>query len=159
MKCFYLKLLFSKKHIILFCIFCFFGLGFISAQTAAEVEILLGTSSITYGQAARFVLRASDAFRTSDTRAAFNFASENNWLPKNVSADSEARLDGISLLFMRSFGLKGGLLYSLFKSPHYAYRELEALNAFKGKYDPFNSVSGDQILFITSRILTITESE
>jgi hypothetical protein len=159
MKCFYLKLLFSKKHIILFCIFCLLGLGFLSAQTAAEIETLLGASSVTYGQAARFVLRASDALKTSDAKAAFNFAAEKNWLPKNVSADSEARLDGISLLFMRSFDLKGGLLYSLFKNPHYAYRELAALNAFKGKYDPFNSVSGDQILFITSRILTITESE
>jgi hypothetical protein len=148
-----------NKHIILFCVFCFLGLGFLSAQTAAEIETLLRTSAVTYGQAVSFVLRASDTLKTSDPRAAFNYAAEHSWLPKNVSVDSQARLDGISLLFMQSFGLKGGIFYSLFKNPHYAYRELEARSAFKGKYDPLNAVSGDQILFITSRILSIVESE
>jgi hypothetical protein len=159
MKCFYIRLLIPNKYIILFCVFCFLGFGFLSAQTAAEIETLLRTSAVTYGQAVSFVLRASDTLKTSDQRTAFNYAAEHSWLPKNASVDSQARLDGVSLLFMRSFGLKGGIFYSLFKSPHYAYRELAALNAFKGKYDPFNTVSGDQILFITSRILSIVESE
>jgi hypothetical protein len=153
-----LKPLFNK-HIVIFCILCFCGAGVLFAQTASEIEALLGTSAVTYGQVASFVLRASEKVRTSNTREAFNYAVERNWLPKNVSADSQARLDGISLLFMQSFGLKGGLFYSLFKNPHYSYRELAALDAFKGKSDPHNAVSGDQLLFITSRILSIVESE
>ncbi|MDR2702203.1 MAG: hypothetical protein LBB72_07210 [Spirochaetaceae bacterium] len=148
-----------KKHTIILGILCFCALGILSAQTASEIEVLLGTSEVTYGQAASFVLRASEAVKTSNVREAFNLAVERKWLPKNASPDSKARLDGISLLVMQSFGLKGGLLYSLFKNPHYSYRELAARGAFKGKSDPHNAVSGDQLLFITNRVLSIIEGE
>ena len=149
----------SCKHIIILSVLCFCRLRMLSAQTAAEIEALLKTPAVTYGQAARFVLRASEALKTSNVKEAFNFAAERNWVPKNVSPDSEARLDGISLLVMQSFGLKGGLLYSLFKNPHYAYRELAARNAFKGKSDPHNAVSGDQLLFMVNRVLSMTENK
>jgi hypothetical protein len=143
----------------MFYIFCFYALGVLSAQTAAEIETLLKTPAVTYAQAARFVLRASEAASISGSREAFNYAAERNWLPKNTSPDSEARLDGVSLLFMRSFNLKGGLFYSLFKNPHYAYRELAARKAFKGKSDPFMAVSGEQLLFITGRFLSVAEED
>jgi hypothetical protein len=152
-----LEFLFNKR-IVGLCVLCFCTLGVLTAQTASEIEGLLKTSAVTYGQAASFALRASEAVKTSNAREAFNFAVERKWLPQNVSSDSQARLDVISLLFMQSFGLKGGLLYSLFKTPHYAYRELAARNAFMGKSDPHSAVSGDQLLFITNRVLSIVES-
>jgi len=148
----------SKKRIIMLYILCFCVLGVLSAQTGAEIEALLKTSSVTYAQAAGFVLKASEA-AVSGQKAAFDYAVERGWLPKNASPDSAARLDGISLLFMQSFHFKGGLFYTLFKNPHYAYRELAARGAFKGKSDPFMAVSGEQLLFITSRILSIVEGE
>jgi len=148
-----------KKRIIMLYIFCFCVLGILSAQTGAEIEALLKTSPVTYAQAARFVLKASEAAVISDPKEAFNYAVERDWLPKNVSPDSEARLDGISLLFMQSFQFKGGLFYTLFKNPHYAYRELAARGVFKSKSDPLMAVSGEQLLFITSRLLSIAEGE
>ena len=148
-----------KKRIVMLYIFCFCVLGVLSAQTGAEIETLLKTSSVTYAQAARFILKASEAAVISSQKAAFDYAVERNWLPKNVLPDSEARLDKISLLFMQSFHFKGGLFYSLFKNPHYAYRELAARGAFKGKSDPLMAVSGEQLLFITSRLLSIVEGE
>jgi hypothetical protein len=141
------------------CVLCFYGFTFLPAQTAAEIEILLEVPAVTYAQAARMAVKASDAAAISDIEEAFAFAVERNWLPKNVSPDSAARLDGVSLLFMRSFDIKGGLFYSLIKNPHYAYRELERRNAFKSKSDPHMTVSGDHLLFITSRVLSITEGE
>jgi hypothetical protein len=150
---------FSKKYILILLVFSFCARGVLSAQTAAEIENLLKVSAVTYAQAARFVIRASDAAAINDQRAAFNYAVERNWLPKSASPDSEARLDAVSLLFMQSFNLKGGLFYSLFKNPHYAYRELEARKAFGGKTGAGMKVSGEQLLFITSRILSIVEGK
>jgi hypothetical protein len=149
---------FNKKYIILILIF-FCVLGVLTAQTAAEIETLLRTPSVTYAQAARFILKASEAADISSPRAAFDFAAEKNWLPKDASPDSQARLDEISLLFMESFKLKGGVLYSLFKKPHYAYRELMARGAIKGKTDPAMTVSGEQLLYMTSRILSLIEEK
>jgi len=148
-----------KKGIFFLFIFCFYGLSALFAQTAAEIETLLKTPAVTYAQAARFAIKASEAAQVNNPGEAFKFAVENNWLPKNLSPDSEARLDVISMLYMGSFKLKGGLFYSLFKNPHYAYRELAARKAFKGKSEPQTVVSGEQLLFITSRILSIIEEK
>jgi hypothetical protein len=155
---------FNKKHFLM-CVLGFCGFALLSAQTAAEIEALLEVPAVSYAQAARVALKAAQAAQAAQAaeitgiEEAFAFAAERNWLPKNASPESEARLDGVSLLFMRAFDIKGGLFYSLIKSPHYAYRELERRNAFKGRSDPRSLVSGDQLLFITGRVLSMTEGE
>ena len=154
-----MKRFFIQKKWVLLCILSFCALALLPAQTAAEIETLLSASPVTYAQAARFVLRASEAAEVSGQEEAFKFAQEKNWLPADVSPDSPARLDAVSLLFMQSFGIKGGIFYSLFKNPHYSYRELVSIQAIQGKAYPQRTVSGEQLLFITSRILSMTENE
>jgi len=143
-----------KKIIPLFTI-CLTGAAFLSAQTAAdEIETLLNTSAVTYAQAARFVLEASDTLAVADSGEAFRYAVEQKWLPKKVSANDAARLDGVALLLMRSFNIKGGLLYSISKSPHFAYRELAYQDTIQGRADPGMKVTGERLLFLTGRILS-----
>ena len=141
---------------LIFLILCFLAApAFLAAQsTAQEIETLLGTNAVTYAQAARFALEASDAMITSNPEEAFRYASERGWLPKNVSANDTARLDGISLLLTRSFYIGGGLFYSLINSPHYAYRELVYREIIRGRADPAMMVSGELFLFLTGRILS-----
>ena len=129
------------------------------AQTAAEIENLLQTKAITYEQAVRFVLEAADVQVFESPALAFSYAAEHNWLPKNSSPSAEVRLDGISLLIMRSFDIKGGLLYSLFKNPHYAYRELVYKNIIQGRVEPEMPVSGEMFLFIINRVLTLYDND
>jgi outer membrane protein OmpA-like peptidoglycan-associated protein len=137
-----------------------FTLFICSAQsTANEIETLLETSAITNAQAARFLLEASETMVTNDPQAAFFYAQEHKWLPKNASPDNAARLDAVSLLLMRSFGMKGGLMYSITKSPHFAYRELAYNNIIQGKSDPAMNVSGERLLLITGRILSGQEAQ
>jgi len=145
-----------KKYIIL-SVLALGGLAALSAQVAAEMETLLNTPAVTYAQAARFVLQAANAATITNPAAAFRFAQEKDWLPQGVSPETPARLDGVSLLFMNAFGIKGGLLYSFFKNPHYAYRELVYRSAIQGRADPHMAVSGYQLIFITNRILESNE--
>ena len=145
-----------KKLFLLF-ILAFGGVALLPAQTAAEMDTLLNTQAVTYAQAARFVLQAADAATIRNPAEAFRFAQEKAWLPKGVSPETTARLDGISLLFMHAFGIKGGILYSIFKTPHYAYRELVYRSAIQGRVDPQMTVSGYQLIFITNRILESNE--
>jgi hypothetical protein len=145
------------KKCFLLAILALGGLALLSAQTAAEMETLLNTDAVTYAQATRFVLQAADAATITSPAEAFKFAQEKDWLPKGVSPETPARLDGISLLFMRSFGIKGGILYAFTKNPHYAYRELVYRQAIQGKTDPHMAVSGYQLIFITNRILESNE--
>ena len=147
-----------KKCLLLFTL-AVGGLALLPAQTAAEMDTLLNTQAVTYAQAARFVLEAAEAASIAHPAEAFRFAQEKNWLPKDASPDDEARLDGISLLFMGAFDLKGGFLYSFIKNPHYAYRELVYRSVIQGRADPQMAVTGYQLIFMTNRILAIQEEE
>ena len=144
-----------KKYTFLFA-FCLLLALPSFAQTAAEMDALLGAETVSYDQAARFVLRAADVADLSALEA-FNFAMEQGWLPKNAGSGDAARLNGLSLLLMQAFELKGGLLYSATKSPHYAYRELEYRGIISGRTDPLMAVTGEQFFYLLGKILSLTE--
>jgi hypothetical protein len=132
------------------------GQAFLPAQsTAMEIETLLDTPVLSYGQAARFILEASDTLITDNPDEAFNHAVRQGWLPAKSSSGDNARLDQISLLLMRSFGIRGGIFYSLTKNSHYAYLELVYNDVILGRHDPAMPVSGAKLLFYVSRILTM----
>lgn len=130
----------------------------LSAQTAQRVEDLLNREAVSWSDAAYFALEAAEKAVPGDADGAFQFAASQNWLPKNVEASGGARLNGIALLLMRAFDLKGGLFYTLFKNPHYSYRELVYKEVIQGKADPEMTVSGQEFLFMINRILTMTET-
>jgi len=148
-----------KKYLLFTCFFLVI-LSFLPGQTAIEIEELLDTGALSYGQAARFVLRAADLpgqedfFKEAD---AFGFAADRSWLPGNAASGGKASLEGVSLLIMRSFEIRGGLFYSVFKSPHYAYRELVYKDIIQGRTDPEMAVSGETLLFLVNRVLSLTE--
>ncbi len=131
----------------------------LSAQTAQKVEDLLNQEAVSWAGAAYFALEAAEKAVLDSPDEAFQFASSQSWLPKNIEASSRARLDGISLLLMRAFDLNGGLFYTLTKNSHYSYRELVYKKVIQGKTDPEMAVSGQEFLFMISRILAIKEAD
>ncbi|MDR2964939.1 MAG: OmpA family protein [Treponema sp.] len=144
---------------VLCVLLCFLTIGFLFAQSAAvEIETLLASEAVTYAQAARFILEAADVAATPNPGAAFIFAAEQNWLPKRAAPQDAARLDDISLLMMRAFEIKGGVMFSIFKNPHYAYRELTYKRIVYGRTDPAMQVTGERLLAYISRILAVREA-
>ena len=126
-----------------------------SHSTAAEIETLLNAKTVTYAQAARFVLEAANTLATDNHVEAFDYALQQDWLSKKLSPNDSAQLNNISLLLMRSFNIKGGIMYTLTKSPRYAYRELVYLNVIQNRSDPSVFVSGEQLLYYINRILAM----
>ena len=133
-------------------VFLFIALSFaapLTAQTAAKLESLLETPVLSWEEAAAFVMEAAEI----ETMP----GGHNKWLQKKFIPGGDARLDGIALLLMESFELKGGIFYSIAKSPHHAYRELVYKNVIGGNSDPDMRVSGPQLLTMLSRILAMKE--
>jgi hypothetical protein len=130
--------------------------------TAAELDTVLDSGEITRARAAWFVLAAADTLpggpdaEPARSQAAFDAARERGWLPARLDVDSPARLGEVSLLIMKSFGLKGGLMYRLFPNPRYASRELVHLRIIQGRTDPGGRLSGGQFLHILGNTLTFT---
>ena len=129
------------------------------AQTALKLETLLQKPVITWSDAAVFVLEVSEKAVYANPTEAFTFAMEKKWLPKGAQSNDYAQLNGIALLLMQSFDLKGGIFYKIGKSPHHAYRELVYKRIIRGESDPRKSVSGEELLLMISRILSIKEKE
>ena len=140
---------------------CFFMVlaVFLHAQTADRIEGFLNAKAISYGDAALLVLEAADAADRfgsgviSSKEEAFRFAAGQKWLPADATSNTTATLEWVSLLTMQSFGLKGGIFYSLSKQPHYAYRELAYKDIIQGRIDPQMPVSGEILLFMVGRVL------
>jgi len=130
------------------------------AQNADDIDALLSLDSISYEQAAWFILGAADPADFSGGPAeAFAYAAERKWLPAKATPEGMAKLDGIALLIMQSHNIKGGFMYKLTKGPRYAYRELVYLNIIQGRTDPGIAVSGDLLLFILTRVLYFQEDQ
>jgi hypothetical protein len=125
------------------------------SQAADELEAILNARELSYAKVARFVLEASGAAALEDPVEAFDYVMERNWLPSHVEADDAARLEGISLLLMQAFGMKGGIFYTFFPTAHNAYRELSYQRIIQDRADPEMVVSGDWLLFMLSRIPAI----
>ena len=130
----------------------------LSAQYAQKMEDLLYKQELSWSTAAAFALEASDKLVYFSEEDAFRFAADRKWLPKNANPGDIVRLSDVSLLLMRSFDLKGGIFYSMGKSPHHAYRELVHKKVIIGRTDPRMVVSGEEYLYMISRILSIKEA-
>ena len=129
------------------------------AQTAAKIEWLLEQNMVSYQEAALLTLEASGHLDpTNNTKAedAFAFAMERRWLPANMQGDYAVNLKGLSLLIMRAFNIKGGLFYTIFKNPHYAYRTLVYYNIIQGRADPLMYITGDYFLFTLNRAMYLS---
>jgi outer membrane protein OmpA-like peptidoglycan-associated protein len=129
----------------------------VAAQTAAELERVLALSAVSYGDAAWVVLNAAGtalpAAAEASPEGAYRFAADNQWLPKKAAAEAPATLGGLSLLIMKAFTIKGGLMYTLFPGPRYAYRELVYRKIVQGRAWSTMTVSGERLLRILNRAL------
>ena len=148
-----------KKRTVLALLFIICYLVFdnpLHAQTAARIERLLEKETVSYQETALLVLEASghlDPANKTDVEDAFVFARERGWLPANTKAGDAVNLKGLSLLITWAFDIKGGLFYTLFKNPHYAYRTLVYYNIIQGRADPLMYVSGELLLFTVNRAM------
>ena len=151
----------SCKRLVIACFFLVVPV-FTYSQTAQAIEELLDTQAVNMQQAAWLVLEAANLSGPAgiiSQAEAFRYAVEQQWLPANAEPNSRIRLDRFSLLVMRAFDMRGGIFYSIFGNPHYAYRELVYRNVILGRADPGMAVSGYELLYVVNRILAFQEAD
>jgi outer membrane protein OmpA-like peptidoglycan-associated protein len=126
----------------------------LAAQTASELERILSLPEVTYGDASWFILNAAGIPLVDNSQdGAYRFAADKQWLPKKAEARQPLSLGALSFLVMRAFNIKGGLMYTLFPGPRYAYRELSYRKILSGRAYSTMQVSGERLVRILSRAL------
>ncbi|AEF86912.1 hypothetical protein TREPR_0578 [Treponema primitia ZAS-2] len=144
----------NKNIGLLFCLSFIFSVPFAHAQTAAELERILVVDAVSTGDAAWLILSAAGTAPVEISAGeAYGLAKENRWLAKKARSDEAITLGAVSFLIMQSLDLKGGLMYSIFPGPRYAYRELISQNVLQGRSYASLEVSGERLLRILSRAL------
>jgi hypothetical protein len=137
----------------------FAALPSLPAQTVVhDMDALLDSEAVTWAEAARFVLPAAGV-KAADAAQAFAAAAERGWLPRNAEAQGAANFGGVSFLLMKAFDISGGVLYSLFPGPRYAYRELVYKGILQGPQDRSWKVSGSQLVTFLGRTLELSGAE
>ena len=138
-------------------IFLCFGAGILEASQANELEAVLGSSAVTFGQAARFVLASSGKETNVNTpQAAFNLAMERGWLPKGASLQDPIKMAELSFLITSVFDIKSGFMYKFFPGPRYAFRAMVSRSLIQGPADPSMTVSGLRFLHILGNTVSFT---
>jgi hypothetical protein len=118
-----------------------------SVSDDAIIDQLLSQSSVTWGNAAWLVGRSTGAFADAVTpEVASDKAILAAWGPLGRSPDSTVNTAEYSQLLVQALKIPGGLMYSLFPSPRYAYRELIFRKLIPAAVQPDETVSGEQAM-------------
>lgn len=126
------------------------------AQSNQFIDELLSSPGVTVGQAALLVLVASDNLgEDADAARAFDLLESLGWVPKGKVAESKIKISEYSFMLMNAFGVKGGVLYSIFPSPRYAYREMISKVVIQSRSDPDMLLGGAMALRMLGRIFDI----
>jgi len=137
----------------MFVVFFFFSLFPVSAQSAAEIDALLETEAVSIALASRFVMGAA-GFGAVPEMAAYEQALSRGWVLGGPQ--DEINLKDTAFLVMNAFELSGGIMYSMFQNPRYAYREMISLGLIRGRSYENMKVSGWHLLQIIGRTLNYT---
>lgn len=132
------------------------GPGF--SQSNEIMDSFLAEEQASFGKAAYFVLMAAEMIPEDATvEAATEELRRRAWKLGPRAADSPIELGEFSLLLMRALGIRGGIMYSVFKRPRYAAREMDYRGFVVGKSHPGRSLSGEEALRMLSRVLAWQE--
>lgn len=148
--------LMSKKSLGIFLPLVILLASGLEAQSNEFIDQVLQGSGITGKQAAYLVLVASENMGDdADAERAFEMLSQFGWVPSGLVGDQTISTAQYAYILMKAFGVQGGLFYSWFPSPRYAYRELRKLVVIQGNTDPDQDVTGFQAMRMIGRMFDV----
>ncbi len=128
----------------------------LAAQDAAFLDRASSAAALAPADAAYLVMVAAERAEEGSTpEKALEAAIALGAVKAGVGEGMD--LGEYSLLVMKAFGLKGGIFFSLFPSPRYAYKELVHRGFLQGDVDPADPLSGALALRVVGAVLETRE--
>ena len=143
-----------KSKTIIVCLFLL-CVGGLHAQSADFMTQLLETKNVTYGQVCYFTaLYQGSIPETASQQDAFDFINKSGYVYKDsVTAADSVTMADLSYLIIKTFNVKGGIMYSLFPTPRYALRLLESDGLVSQFTDPSGKIKGSDFIALFIRCL------
>ncbi|MCR4789509.1 MAG: hypothetical protein K5839_00350 [Treponemataceae bacterium] len=140
------------KKIIMLAACSLFALG-VFAQSNNIVSAVIASDNVNYGQIAYLIACESGLVdeNTSEKDAIITLEEKYPEFKKAIPTQTSLQVlsaKQFSFMITRVWNIKTSLLYMIFKSPRYAFRELKAQGYFDAGTDPDAGVSGRRALII-----------
>jgi len=123
-------------------------------QSNDVLDSLLAEKRATLGRAAYLVLTAAGGVEENQTvEQAFAALKAKPWGFSAASPQDPLTLGSYASMVMRAFGMRGGLLYSLFPGKRYAAREFAYRGFVQGNTSPGRALSGRDATHVLGQVL------
>jgi hypothetical protein len=130
----------------------------VSAQSNRQIDALLAQKTATIEQAAYLILAAGGRIdETASDADAYAYLVAHRWIERGRKASDAVRLDELCLITMKSLDIKGGIMYMIFPTKRYAFREMTYQNAVNASGGAFRTLSGDEVIRILRNGLSLKE--
>ena len=124
------------------------------AQSAARVSEVLKTEKATVGQAAYLAALYLNLIpETAEESEAYDVLMQKGICRKGSEPSAAVSYKQLAGLCMRTWNTKGGIMYSITKSDHYAFRELQDKGYIPQSADPQAPVSGSVMIALIGRFI------
>ncbi len=131
-----------------------------SAQSSQKLTELIASKNATYGQVAYLCqVYSGQIDENADYEQAFNQFKESNKIKNGVSINSSITLSELSFICTKLGNIKGGLFYTIFPSPRYAFRELKAKGILPQNADPDEKPSGRDVIAVFNGCIPSQQEE
>lgn len=129
------------------------------SQSAELMSELLNTEKVTCLQASYLpAVYVSLVGEDASQEEAYAALLDNGYF-KNLDSQKVMTLSELSFVYTKALGISGGLFYTLFKSPRYAFKELKARGILPPEADPDSFVSGHDVVDLFNNCLEIAPAK
>jgi hypothetical protein len=126
------------------------------SQSNDVIDTLLSQERATLANVAYLVLTASGAVdETQSVDQAFAALQAKPWGFAKAAPDATVTFGSYAYLVMRAFGLRGGVMYTIFPGPRYAARELAYRQFLPGDTSPGRHLSGREATHVLGKVLEL----
>ena len=145
----------KKSRVLLFLFFVLTaGSMTLAAQSNDIIDGLLAEEQASYGKAVYLALTAAGLIPEEATpEEAIAVLEEKGWRVEIRGVEDPIRLGEFSFIIMKTFNIKGGLMYRIISCPRYACRELTYLKLIPGSPSPYRTLSGEEAVRILGNVL------
>ncbi len=132
--------------------------GIAAAQSSTRVDRILARVSIDNRSAAYLAVASANLIDPDDSgTVALEVLGDLGFNVESLDPDEPARLADFAYMLMLAHDLPGGIMYSLFPGPRYAYRDMRHERLIRGSGDPGEPFSGRRAMRIVGRVLSFVE--
>ncbi len=130
---------------------------FAYSQSAEKLTEIIAAPNATYGQVA-YIAGVYQGIVHEDVsyEHAFETLQKDGVIKSTAKANEQISLKETAFICAKATNLKGGLFYSIFRNPRYAYKELKAKNVLPPTADPDMTVSGRDVIAVLNNCIGLT---